>query len=355
MRLNSSFCQDILAQTTSLTQTNGAPMQVILSFDVEEHFLIEAAAGLSTGPALQAHYRQRLDYSTRWLLDQLEESQIKATFFIVGHITRHNPALVRTIARLGHEVASHGWNHQRLHNLTPASFREDLRRSKDALEQVAGQAVEGFRAPTFSIVRQTAWALTVLADLGMIYDSSIYPVVHDRYGVPGAPREPFLAELEGHKILELPIATLRILGMKIPVGGGGYFRLLPRSFLEHSLRQVARACSPPVAMLYFHPWEFDPLQVRLPLGLVNRFRTYVGIASNGRRLKRLLAAHHFARAIDVAKELDRQRANLRCFDLGRHPATADKAPQPVTVKPFVPWSHGAEPAVAGENRELGSV
>jgi polysaccharide deacetylase family protein (PEP-CTERM system associated) len=324
-------------------------MQVILSFDVEEHFRIEAAVGLTTSPALQAHYRDRLDYSTRWLLDQLEETQTKATFFIVGQIARHNPGLVRSIARLGHEVASHGWAHQRLHNLTPASFREDLRRSKEALEQLTGQPIEGFRAPTFSIVRQTGWALEVLADMGMVYDSSIYPVVHDRYGIPGAPRQPFLADMAGQKLLELPIATLRFVKMKIPIGGGGYFRLLPFSFLERALRQMARDCSPPVAMLYFHPWEFDPLQARLPMGLLNRFRTYVGISSNGRRLNRLLAAHRFARAIDVAKQLDQQRASLSCFKLGSHAAIVDAKPEPVRVKPFVPWSHGAQAATASEN------
>src|SRR5262249_39806788 len=158
--------------------------------------------------------------------------------------------------------------------------REDVRRSKDALEQLTQQPVEGFRAPTFSIVRQTAWALDVLADLGMIYDSSIYPVVHDRYGVPGAPREPFLVELSGRTLLELPLATLRFMGMRIPVAGGGYFRLLPFALLKRALHQMARECSPPVAMLYFHPWEFDPLQARLPLSLLNRFRTYVGIRTN---------------------------------------------------------------------------
>jgi polysaccharide deacetylase family protein (PEP-CTERM system associated) len=311
-------------------------MQIILSFDVEEHFRIEAAAGLTTGPGLIIHYRERLDTSTHWLLDQLDETQIKATFFIVGQIARHNPALIRSIACAGHEVASHGWDHQRLHNLTPDSFREDVRRSKDALEQLTGQAVEGYRAPTFSIVRQTAWALDVLADLGMIYDSSIYPVVHDRYGVPGAPREPFLVEAAGRGLLEFPIATLRFLGMRIPVGGGGYFRLLPLVFLERALRQVARDCSPPVAMLYFHPWEFDPLQPRLPLGLLNRFRTYVGIASNPRRLRSLLGAHRFARAIDVAKELDRQRVSLASFNLSQHAAKVRRDPEAVRINSFVP-------------------
>jgi polysaccharide deacetylase family protein (PEP-CTERM system associated) len=309
----------------------GALMQIILSFDVEEHFRIEAAAGLTTSPALKLHYRERLDESTRWLVEELDETGIQATFFVVGQIARHNPALIRFIAASGHEIASHGWDHQRLHNLTPASFREDVRRSKDALEQVTGCPVEGYRAPTFSVVRQTAWALDVLADLGMIYDSSIYPVVHDRYGVPGAPRAPFLANAGGRGLLEFPLATLRFMGMRIPIGGGGYFRLLPLVLLERALRQVMRECSPPVAMLYFHPWEFDPLQPRLPLGLINRFRTYVGIDSNRRRLQCLLTAHRFARAIDVAKELDRQRQTLPTFDVSHQPSTLGKTPEQANV------------------------
>jgi polysaccharide deacetylase family protein (PEP-CTERM system associated) len=232
--------------------------------------------------------------------------------------------------------------------LTPVSFREDVRRSKDALEQLTGKPIEGFRAPTFSIVRQTGWALEVLADLGMIYDSSIYPVVHDRYGIPAAPRQPFLAEAAGYRLLELPIATLRFLKMKIPIGGGGYFRLLPFFLLERALRQVARDCSPPVAMLYFHPWEFDPLQARLPLSRLNRFRTYVGISNNGRRLHRLLSAHRFARAIDVAKQLDQQRASLSCFKLSHHAAMPDAKPELAKVNPFLPWPRSAPAAAASE-------
>jgi polysaccharide deacetylase family protein (PEP-CTERM system associated) len=332
-------------------------MQIILSFDVEEHFRIEAAAGLTTSPALKIHYRERLEHATRWLLDQLEETHNRATFFVVGQIARHNPRLIRLISEAGHEVASHGWDHQRLHNLTPTSFREDIRRSKDALEQITGQPVEGFRAPTFSIVRRTAWALEVLADLGILYDSSIYPVVHDRYGVPGAPREPFLIELGGRTLLELPLATLRFMGMRIPVAGGGYFRLLPLAFLNRALRQVARECSPPVAMLYFHPWEFDPLQERLPLAFLNRFRTYVGIRTNPRRLKVLLSAHCFARAVDVAKELDRQRHALPCFSLGQDAAAARTTVEPIKISTLVPWPRDAQPATAEEDgvREPGSL
>jgi polysaccharide deacetylase family protein (PEP-CTERM system associated) len=281
------------------------PPQIILSFDVEEHDRIEAAAGLDVGPALKEHYRRRVGPSTRWLLDQLDRFEVKATFFVVGQLARDNPDLVRAIHRAGHEVASHSWDHRRVHHLTPRSFREDVRKSRDALEQVTGQAALGYRAPTFSIVRQTAWALDELAELGMAYDSSIYPVRHDRYGVPRAPRVPFLARGPRHTILEIPPATWRVLGVNVPTGGGGYFRLFPLWLLERTLRQVARKCRPAVAMLYFHPWEFDPDQERLPLGRVSRFRTYVGIGRTRGRLAALLARHRFTRAIDVARQLDR--------------------------------------------------
>jgi len=295
-------------------------MQIILSFDVEEHFRIEAAAGLVIDPALKARYCARLEPSTRWLLDQLGSAEVKATFFIVGQIAQHNPALVRVIHRAGHEVASHGWDHQRVHNFTPAAFREDIRKSKDALEQVTGEPVRGYRAPTFSIVQQTAWALDVLAELDMVYDSSIYPVRHDRYGVPAAPRAPFLAQGPHRSILELPPATLRCLGINTPMGGGGYFRLFPLFLLERALRQAERDCSPPVATLYFHPWEFDPDQERLPLSPLNRFRTYVGLHRSRLRLTTLLAKHRFVRAIDVAKQLDHQRGSLACFPVVAAPS-----------------------------------
>src|SRR5262249_41813180 len=160
------------------------------SFDVEEHYRIEAAYGLTVGPEMQAHCRDRLDVSTRWLLERLDRHGARATFFIVGQIAEHNPGLIRDIHRAGHEVGSHRSHHRRGPRFTPEPFRQDVRRSKDALEQLTGEAVLGYRAPTFSIVRETAWALDVLAEEGFRYDSSIYPVRHDRYGVPKAPRTP---------------------------------------------------------------------------------------------------------------------------------------------------------------------
>lgn len=288
--------------------------RIVLSFDVEEHYRIEAAAGLKIDAGLRGHYTERLEVSTRWLLEELARWHIRATFFVVGQIACHLPGLVRAIHKAGHEVASHSWDHQRVHLLTPASFREDVRRSKDAIEQVTGEAVVGYRAPTFSIVRQTAWALDVLAELGMRYDSSIFPVWHDRYGVPGAPRMPFLARGARHTILELPPATLRLFGANIPVGGGGYFRLLPLFVMRGALRQL-RHCQPPVAMLYFHPWEFDPDQARLPLGRFSGWRTYVGLRSSPEKLGKLLGRYSFVRAREVASWL-RGTHSLQVCDIG---------------------------------------
>jgi polysaccharide deacetylase family protein (PEP-CTERM system associated) len=314
-------------------QPHGLSPRIVLSFDVEEHYRIEAAAGLGISPAQKAHYAERLGPSTHWLLEQLARYKVRATFFVVGEIARHNAALVRAIHRAGHEVASHGWDHQRILVMTPAAFRQDIRQSKQALEDVTGEPVRGYRAPTFSLMRQTAWAIDVLAEEGMVYDSSIYPVRHDRYGVPAAPRAPFMARGEQHSILELPPATLRLFGMNTPMGGGGYFRLFPLFMTRWALRQARSSCSPPVAMLYFHPWEFDPTQDRLALGRLSKFRTYVGITRSQSRLVSLLERYEFARAIDVAKELDQVWSSLPSFDVGgverQVPQLA--APAPTTV------------------------
>ncbi len=204
-------------------------------------------------------------------------------------------------------------------SLTPDSFREDLRASRDALEQLTGEPVVGYRAPTFSVVSRTAWAIDVLAEEGFLYDSSIYPVRHDRYGEPRAPRAPFVVRGVQRTILEMPPATLRLGNYNLPVGGGGYFRLFPLSLLERAIRQAEAELAPPVVMLYFHPWEFDPDQERLPLRRLSRFRTYVGIGRSRGRLSTLMRRHHFARAVDVATRLESSSPSLPRFDLTHEP------------------------------------
>jgi len=291
-------------------------LRVLLSFDIEEHHRIEEAVGMPINEQRKCYYRQRLEDCTRWILDALAARQVQATFFIIGEIALTQPGLIKDIHRAGHEVASHGWDHRRIHHFTPATFREDLVRSKDTLEQLIGAPVFGYRAPTFSITRQTGWAIDELVEAGFHYDSSIYPVYHDRYGIPSAPRGPFLAQGSRHRILEIPPATLRMLGNNLPAGGGGYFRLFPLFILEQALAQLGRSELPAAGMLYFHPWEFDPDQVRLPLGRFSGFRTYVGMGRTRRRFETLLSRQHvFARTIDEVPILA-SRQDLPRFDPG---------------------------------------
>jgi polysaccharide deacetylase family protein (PEP-CTERM system associated) len=200
--------------------------------------------------------------------------------------------------------------------MTPDEFRMDVRESKDALEQVTGEAVVGYRAPTFSIGMGNPWAIDVLAEEGFIYDSSIFPVRHDRYGVPAAPRQPFIVRGERHGILELPPATLRTMGANVPMGGGGYFRLFPLWCTNKAVGQ-ATAEDNGVAMLYFHPWEFDPDQQRLPMARRRRWRTYIGMSRARRRLAELLRRCPSHRTIDIATMLKGRTKSLVEFGLFR--------------------------------------
>ncbi|MCZ2341399.1 MAG: polysaccharide deacetylase family protein [Bacteroidales bacterium] len=308
-------------ESTAVSVAEHAPTQptVVLSFDVEEHHRIEAAAALSCPSDQRATYAVRMEETTRRILDRLAAYRVRATFYIVGEIARTHPGLIRDIAAAGHEIGSHGWDHRRVHTFTPESFRRDLVQSREALEEVSGTPVVGYRAPTFSVTRQTAWAVDVLAECGLRYDSSIFPVRHDRYGVPDAPRTPFLVAGPSRSLLELPPTTWRLAGQNLPVAGGGYFRLFPPFCMDRGIAQQHRL-SLPVAMLYFHPWEFDPGQPRLPLGRMSRWRTYVGITKSNRRLERLLQNYQglFCRAIDIVNGLDSVRHELPRFQLGSH-------------------------------------
>lgn len=285
----------------------------VASFDVEEHYRIEAAAALACSAELKADYAARMEHTTRRLLAQLAGASVLATFYVVGEIARTHPKLVRDIHLAGHEVGSHSWDHRRVHRFTPDSFRDDLRASKDALEQATGAPVYGFRAPTFSVMRETGWAIDALVDCGYEYDSSIFPVRHDRYGVPDAPRSPFLAQGHEREILELPPLTYRVGGLNLPAAGGGYFRLFPLAVMRAGLRQAARASVPNVGMLYFHPWEFDPGQPRLPLKRLSRWRTYVGVGRTTARLASLLGAFPFTRAIDAVRAIRASGVELPRF------------------------------------------
>ncbi|HXG02276.1 MAG TPA: XrtA system polysaccharide deacetylase [Candidatus Binatia bacterium] len=265
-----------------------------LTFDVEEYFQVEAfrrLVAMEDWPRLPS----RVGESTRRLLDRLEARGVSATFFVVGWVADRDPALVREIARRGHELGCHGYAHRPIYAMSRAEFRDDLRRGRQAIEDASGRPVSAYRAPTCSVVESTRWALEVLADEGFRYDSSIFPIRHDRYGIPSAPRVPHRIALPGgREIVEFPMSTLRLAGQNLPFCGGGYFRLAPYELVRAGLRRLNRQGVP--GMVYLHPWEIDPAQPRLPLRGLARFRHYVNLAGTESKLVRLLDDFAFAPA-----------------------------------------------------------
>lgn len=264
----------------------------LLSFDVEEYFHAEAVARGGLRPEDWGRLECRAEPCVDRILAMLSEHGATATFFILGWVARNEPQIVRKIASAGHEIASHGMSHRMLGHLGPAEFAQELRDSRRVLEDLGGREVIGYRAPTFSITSQTAWALDVLAQEGFLYDSSVFPVRHDRYGVPDAPCRPHTAiGPGGGKIMELPPLTRRILGANMPIGGGGYLRLLPVGWVAGALAKADSAGVP--GMIYLHPWELDPRQPVLPMNRLSRFRHRVHLARTESKLRRLLRRFAF--------------------------------------------------------------
>jgi polysaccharide deacetylase family protein (PEP-CTERM system associated) len=275
-----------------------------LTVDVEEYFQVEALAHVvdrSEWPYLES----RVVDNTLRVLDLFARVGVRATFFTLGWVARREPSLVRRIVSAGHELASHGDVHRMITQMSPDEFRDDVRSAKEALEDAGGVHVWGYRAPTFSIVESTRWALDVLRDVGYRYDASIFPIRHDRYGIPDAPRHPHRIETgAGAGLVELPMTTVRRFGVRLPAGGGGYLRLLP---LAYNLWALERAERDGPFTVYFHPWELDVEQPRFPLSRLGRVRAYGGIGGMERRIEELLARFPFAPARDVL-------AALRLFD-----------------------------------------
>lgn len=266
----------------------------LLSFDVEDWFQVEAFARLIPHEEW-AGKDLRVEQNVDRLLELLDRYGVKATFFTLGWVAERLPHLVRRVAAQGHEIASHGWSHAPLWRLAPESFRDEVSRSKSFLEDLSGQAVLGYRAPTFSITRQTLWGLGILKESGYLYDSSIFPVLHDRYGIPDAPLSIHLRE-EG--IWEIPMTVYQIGSYRLPVAGGGYFRLYPYALTRRGIRQANRAGRP--AIVYLHPWEFDPGQPRCSgISALTRVRHYAGIGGNLKRLEKLLKEFPFHTAREI--------------------------------------------------------
>ena len=258
-----------------------------LTIDVEDYFHVQAFADVISS-AHWDEYPVRVERNTFRLLEILGRRNVKATFFILGWVADRCPALVRAIVDSGHEIGSHGYGHRMLTRGSQASFREDLIRAKSTIEDKTASRVTCFRAPSYSITSKTLWALEILAEFGFEYDSSIFPIRHDYYGIPDAPRFPHYWSLKsGARLLEFPPSTVRILGINVPIAGGGYLRLLPYKVTAWAIRRLNQKEDQP-AMVYLHPWEIDPDQPRLVASWSSRFRQYQNLQTTEKKLTRLL-------------------------------------------------------------------
>jgi polysaccharide deacetylase family protein (PEP-CTERM system associated) len=258
--------------------------------DVEEHFQVSALAPYVP----RSHWESmesRVVANTTLLLRLLEEADQKATFFTLGWVAERAPELVRRLAAGGHEIASHGWDHRKVTDETPAQFRESVRRSKELLEQITGVPVLGYRAPSFSIVEGREWALDILLEEGYVYDSSLFPIHRPGYGYAAAKREPHWLDRAAGRLAEMPPATIRRFGVNIPAAGGAYLRLLPAALIRAAVRDAEARGVP--ATLYIHPWELDPDQPRIAASLATRIRHYGGLTRTVPRLRRLFQEFRF--------------------------------------------------------------
>ncbi len=269
------------------------------SVDVEDYFQVAAFEDVISRRDWDA-FEPRVEQNCRWILGFLDEFDFKATFFVLGWIAERWPELIREIARAGHELASHGHDHRRVTTQTPVEFRNDVAGTKRRIEDIAGVEVLGYRAPTYSIVRETLWALDVLLEEGYAYDSSIFPIHHDLYGIPGARRFPWVIRRRGDECLwEFPISTGRFLGITFPFIGGGYTRQLPWPFVRWGLERLNSTEGQP-AMVYLHPWEVDPGQPRQRAGSWrSRVRHYRHLDSMKNRLRQLASQFRFTTAREV--------------------------------------------------------
>jgi polysaccharide deacetylase family protein (PEP-CTERM system associated) len=263
-----------------------------MTIDVEDYFHVSAFDGVV--PRNQwTTLESRVYANTERVLDVLAEGQVRATFFVLGWVAERHPSLVRRIADAGHEIASHGFAHRLVYDQTQAAFREDAVRSKRVLEDACGEEVRGFRAPSYSITPRSLWALDLLIEAGYGYDASIFPIHHDRYGIPVSARHPYRIDRRGGSLMEIPASTARYAGLNLPIGGGGYFRLLPYAWTRWGIARINKV-EGRSAVFYLHPWELDPEQPRLPCGLLSRTRHYRNLHLTEGRLRQLLKDFRFA-------------------------------------------------------------
>jgi len=268
--------------------------------DLEEYFQVSAFESRVPRSAW-TRFESRVAGQVALLLELLARHEARATFFVLGWVAERQSGLIRTIARAGHEIASHGWDHTRVTHQTPLQFRESVRRTKSALEENALEPVLGFRAPSFSIVPGREWALDVLIEEGYRYDSSLFPVRRPGYGYPGGSPDPHWLTRPAGRLAEVPPATLQWCGLRLPAAGGAYFRLLPYRLVRAALRQCEARGAP--GTFYIHPWEVDPAQPRLTVPWLTRMRHYGGLGRTTPRLERLLAEFRFSAIRDTVAAL----------------------------------------------------
>ncbi|MBW8877652.1 MAG: DUF3473 domain-containing protein [Acidobacteria bacterium] len=268
------------------------------SVDVEDYFQVgafERAIPRDTWGGFQP----RVERNTQRLLALCEKHQVRGTFFVLGWVAERWPEMVRAIRDAGHELGTHGQDHRRVTTLNPREFREDVRRSKRTIEDVAGVEVIGYRAPNYSIVRETLWAVDVLSEEGFQYDSSIFPIRHDHYGIPDFPRFPQPVKTgNGSALQEFPISTLRFAGMNLPFVGGGYLRQFPMQFIRWGMRHLNQRERRP-AIVYIHPWELDPEQPVQPVGVLTRLRHYRNLDRTEDRLATLFSEYAFTSCREI--------------------------------------------------------
>ena len=280
-----------------------ASIENAITVDVEDYFQV-AAFKDAIDPQSWERQPSRVVANTERVLEVFAEAGVQGTFFTLGWVAERYPSLVRDIQAAGHEVACHGYSHQLIYDQDPAVFREETLRAKAVLEDAIGQPVKGYRAASYSITRRSLWALDTLVEAGFEYDSSIFPVHHDNYGIPDSPRHPyFLQTPNGGQLLEFPITTSRIAGVKLPVAGGGYFRLFPYWLTRMGLQRVNETEGRPF-VFYLHPWEVDPQQPRIEASLLSRFRHYNNLDKCESRLRRLLGDFRFTRMDEVLARIE---------------------------------------------------
>ena len=287
------------------------------SVDVEDYFQVEAFSNDVSRDDWPA-YPARVVANTQRLLDLLDRYRVRGTFFVLGWVADREPALVREIRDRGHELGCHSYWHRLIYRLTPEEFEEDTLRAKHAVETAAAAEIGGYRAPTFSITARSLWALEVLSRCGFRFDSSIFPIYHDRYGLVGSPRDPYAVKVDesGKRIVEFPISTVRMFGRDVPVAGGGYLRMLPLWYNRAGIDAMLAQSRP--AMVYVHPWEVDPQQPRIRSGLKSRLRHYTNLGRMQARLEYLLERYAFA---PVGEVLDGRRLPLFTVDRDRRTLT----------------------------------